>query len=201
MDDLIRRQEAIDALKEHEDYKGYLRGDFEEILEALPSVQPELATDCISRQAAINTVSNWLRAVFGINSNANTGVFSELLALPSAEPVWKPDEWCVDCKEYDHEKNCCPRFNRVIKSALKDAEPEPSDVARDIATIIENEKDMRVIAEPRKGKWIHDGYDFPHGNDWIHCSICGKRGINVPANLTNFCPNCGFPMSEGVWDE
>lgn len=38
--DLIDRQAAIDALKEHEDYKGYLRGDFEEILEALPSAQP-----------------------------------------------------------------------------------------------------------------------------------------------------------------
>lgn len=48
--------------------------------------------------------------------------------------------------------------------------------------------------ERKKGKWIHDGYDFPHGNDWIHCSICGKRGINVPADLTNFCPNCGADM-------
>ena len=42
--------------------------------------------DLIDRQAAINTVSNWLRAVFGVNSNANTiGVFRELRALPSAE--------------------------------------------------------------------------------------------------------------------
>ncbi len=30
------------------------------------------------------------------------------------------NEWCTDCKEYDHEKHCCPRFNRVIKSALED---------------------------------------------------------------------------------
>lgn len=37
--DLIDRQAAIDALKAHEDYKGYLHGDFEEILEALPSAQ------------------------------------------------------------------------------------------------------------------------------------------------------------------
>ena len=52
------------------------------------------------------------------------------------------------------------------------------------------------VRENVKGKWINDGYDFPHGNDWIHCSVCGKRGINVPADLTNFCPNCGADMRE-----
>ncbi len=39
MGELIDRQAALDALKAHEDYKGYLHGDFEEILEALPSAQ------------------------------------------------------------------------------------------------------------------------------------------------------------------
>lgn len=43
-------------------------------------------------------------------------------AVTDAEPVRKPDEWCTDCKEYDHDKHCCPRFNRVIWSALQDAE-------------------------------------------------------------------------------
>ena len=33
----------------------------------------------------------------------------------------KTDEWCTDCKEYDNEKHCCPRFNHVIREALKDA--------------------------------------------------------------------------------
>lgn len=31
------------------------------------------------------------------------------------------DEWCTDCAEYDHEKHSCPRFNRVIRSALEDS--------------------------------------------------------------------------------
>lgn len=39
--DCISRQAAVDALKAHEDYKGYLHGDFETILEALPSAQSE----------------------------------------------------------------------------------------------------------------------------------------------------------------
>ena len=45
-----------------------------------------------------------------------------LMGLPSAQPDL--DEWCTDCKEYDTERNCCPRFNRVIREALKDAQPE-----------------------------------------------------------------------------
>lgn len=53
-----------------------------------------------------------------------------------------------------------------------------------------------VQPERPKGRWVHDGYDFPGGVDWIHCSECGKRGINVPADLSNFCPNCGADMRE-----
>lgn len=57
------------------------------------------------------------------------------------------------------------------------------------------ECEMTIRNLPQKtGKWIHDGKDFPHGNDWIHCSVCGKRGINVPADLTNYCPSCGSRM-------
>lgn len=44
------------------------------------------------------------------------------------------------------------RTSEVRESLLNlpSVQPEPSDVARDIATIIENEKDMRVIASERK---------------------------------------------------
>ena len=52
MSDLIDRQSAIDAIKAHEDYKGYLHGDFEEILESLPSAQPETirCKDCKNQE-------------------------------------------------------------------------------------------------------------------------------------------------------
>lgn len=32
----------------------------------------------------------------------------------------KDFEWCTDCKEYDHEKHCCPRWNKVIRTTLND---------------------------------------------------------------------------------
>lgn len=50
-----------------------------------------------------------------------------------------------------------------------------------------------------KGRWIHDGYDIPHGVDWMHCSICGRREPYVPAAMTNYCPDCGHEM-RGVED-
>ena len=53
-----------------------------------------------------------------------------------------------------------------------------------------------VESEPKTGKWIHDGYDHPHGVDWMHCSECGKRDVFCPNTMTNFCPNCGSRMLE-----
>lgn len=40
--------------------------------------------------------------------------------LPTA--TRSTDEWCTDCSEYDTERKCCPRFNRVIRTALDDAQ-------------------------------------------------------------------------------
>ena len=35
------------------------------------------------------------------------------------EPCYNPDEWCHDCKEYDHDKHCCPRYNKVIRNTYQ----------------------------------------------------------------------------------
>lgn len=45
-----------------------------------------------------------------------------IAALEKQEKAY--GEWCLDCKEYDHEHHCCPRWNRVIRETLKDAQPE-----------------------------------------------------------------------------
>lgn len=42
--------------------------------------------------------------------------------IPTAHP--ELDEWCTDCKEYDAERHCCPRFNRVIRETLADMKKE-----------------------------------------------------------------------------
>lgn len=73
--------------------------------------------DLIERQAAIDKkvlLEDWTGKEY------EAILVEDIKHLPSAQPDL--DEWCTDCKEYDKEKHCCPRFNRVIWEALRDAE-------------------------------------------------------------------------------
>ena len=80
----------------------------------------------INKQAALDAIQ--ARAdmeLADINHNYLMGLQEAAEAVesvPDAQPGL--DEWCTDCKEYDHEKHHCPRWNRVIREALKDAQPE-----------------------------------------------------------------------------
>lgn len=51
----------------------------------------------------------------------------------------KPDEWCTDCKEYDHGRHCCPRYNRVIKRIIKNFTPA---LLRDIKEELDERSEM-----------------------------------------------------------
>ena len=62
---------------------------------------------------------------------------------------------------------------------IQSAQPEPSDVARDIATIIENEQDMRVIAQA----------------DIVHCGEC-KYWRTAKYDCRS---NDGTQGEEGYW--
>ena len=83
--------------------------------------------------------------------------------LPPIQPKYNPDEWCQNCKEYDHDKHCCPRFNRVIRNTVEE------------------------IKQPKIGHWIFDeildrnyycsecksmGADY-----WDYCPYCGARMV------------------------
>ena len=96
--------------------------------------------------------------------------------LPSAQSEPHYDEWCDDCKEYDKERHCCPRWNKVIRETLKDAQPER-----------------------KTGKWMisETAYDDTEAK----CSECGfVTLVNEPGNGLHmlsdlrFCPNCGADM-------
>lgn len=82
--------------------------------------------DLISRQAAIDALGG--NDIVTSRESAQAvmdyirGCADRIRSLPSAQPDL--DEWCTDCKEYDSERHCCPRFNRVIRETLKDAQPE-----------------------------------------------------------------------------
>ena len=75
--------------------------------------------DLISRQAAIDTVLDWLKDCMEDKKNGEP-LTDRLKHLPSVQR--DTDEWCKDCSEYDSERHCCPRWNRVIRETLKDAQ-------------------------------------------------------------------------------
>ena len=78
--------------------------------------------DLISRQAAIDALKNQMsdrNDLYNIPVRRSIVILEQ---LPSTQPDL--NEWCTDCKEYDKEKHHCPRYNRVIREALKEAQPE-----------------------------------------------------------------------------
>jgi hypothetical protein len=113
--------------------------------------------------AEINEDDN---AVCYLTSEDNELIESAIEAL-SQESCYNPDEWCHDCSEYNQDKHCCPRFNKVIRNAVKE------------------------MKEPKMGHWIDD--EFGSKCSWCgihthldkfdkpmklkHCSMCGARMI------------------------
>lgn len=84
----------------------------------------------------------------------------------------------IDVLKRNYPSSCFEDLCKAVDIAIKalSAQSEPSAVARDIATIIENEKDMRVIASAQPLVLTCDGCrhvgtydtDFP-------CSVCIRR--------------------------
>ena len=80
--------------------------------------------DLINRTKLKSELSEWRDALEQIFGGEYSGVEIINMAIrrvddqPSAEHEYRLDEFCEDCKEYDHDKHCCPRFNRVIRQTL-----------------------------------------------------------------------------------
>ena len=98
MDDLISRQAAIDALwKALHEYEDKTEKQFQESEDL--------------------DVGNWIEHRIFVQ-NMNDIDRQTILNLPSAQPDL--DEWCTDCKEYDQNRHCCPRWNRVIRETVEE---------------------------------------------------------------------------------
>ena len=76
--------------------------------------------DLVSRQAVQTMINSWTYNF--CDPEDEWAAMKEIKDLPSVHP--ELNEWCHDCKEYDPEKGCCPRWGQVIRTALADAQPE-----------------------------------------------------------------------------
>ena len=73
------------------------------------------------------------------------------------------DEWCTDCKEYDYDKHCCPRWNKVIRKTI-----EEMQLSGKIAKVIDRRYDHNLR---RYGR----------------CENCHSEVVE----RYTYCPNCG----------
>ena len=136
-----------------------------------------MKNDLIRRQAAIRALCKAVhkdddtipcdnQAVSCLLSKTRVCDFArEIYRVPSAQPDL--DEWCTDCKEYDKERHCCPRWNRVIRKTAEEvrqnaaAEPKwipceselPNKYGNYLITTDEGEVDIGSYNPDIPGAW------------------------------------------------
>lgn len=136
--------------------------------------------DSISRKMAIKAIDDLPNCYNGYSDTYDKAyIIGVLEELPSAEEM-AFNEWCTDCKEYDHEKGCCPRFNRVIRETVEE---------------------VKEAHQEKRGRWVKLDM-HPHLADH-KCTACGESTY-VPTCMGKpiylFCPWCGARM-KGEEDE
>ena len=151
---------------------GLYRGDSKAIKEAIKALEQEPCEDAISRADAIRVASGYCHP---------SNIAKELAKLPPVQPKYNASEWCHDCSEYDQNKHCCPRFNRVIRNAVEE------------------------VKKPKTGHWIeYTRVLAPEPiNRWEqawYCSECGYGNQECEDGSAwlewKYCPNCGKRMIE-----
>ncbi len=113
-------------------------------------------SDLIERKAAIDAINHIcpVDTEYDCTLLDRVDVRYVLSDLPSADPGL--DEWCTECKEYDQERHCCPRWNRVIRQTLKDAE-----------------------LERKKERWIPCSEQLPKKHQMVLTTIIGTDVIRM----------------------
>ena len=80
----------------------------------------------------------------------------------------KLDEWCTDCKEYDHEKQCYHRWNRVIKNVVDEVREKYDERTAKVETV----EKPNVYKCGECGQYFHS---TAWGSPVEYCSRCGAR--------------------------
>ena len=165
-----------------------------------------------------NLISRKALCEYALNQNDKSVTPNDIMRFSSAQPDL--DEWCTDCKEYDIANHCCPRFNKVIREALKEGLAESTDaISRNTAIDIiqsykKNTERLKEISvedvvdmfedlidnienEPsvqpvrEKGTWEKDEL---FGEDAYVCTYCETIWKTGQIKNMHFCPTCGSDM-------
>lgn len=128
----MTKQEALQELMDLSiDYGTRTAEEIERLDEAVDMAIKALKVDALERQTCDDAVSRadvleTYADLYDVFEDSRAickelhKVYDRINALPAVQPQRKTDEWCTDCQEYDSEKHCCPRFNRVIRQTLSE---------------------------------------------------------------------------------
>lgn len=103
--------------------------------------------DTINRQSTIDTIHKTICGFFDVAED------------DSEEPISEKDKFLLE-------------VNKAICNGIKELpSSQPQDIARDIATIIENEQDMRVVLKNAEHtethEWIPCSERMPEEHEWM----------------------------------
>lgn len=124
----------------------------------------------MTRQETLKHFKTWCQNNIGNHcSDEDFQMANNIMALLEQQPKYNTDEWCHDCKEYDQEKHCCPRYNKVIRNTVEE------------------------IKQSKVGHWI-----TTKDKCWWECSECGRVIYSQTDRLKlyRFCSRCGCRMVE-----
>lgn len=79
----------------------------------------ETKSNTIKRDAAIHEMHELCR-IHNTEKLHIDAIVQALEEMNDADPDYRMDEFCTQCKEYDQQKHCCPRFNHVIRTTLEE---------------------------------------------------------------------------------
>lgn len=207
----MTREEAIRGLETLSKYFSGYKPNEEMFEMAISALKAQTDGDIISRQAAIDVVEESRRLNHhqdGKEACAHEYEHRHFLKILRDLPPARPDNQVNLCDSCKHTYPDCQSGkddvifgngigNDNICACAKyvpSTQPEPSQIARDIATIIENEQDMRVILKNAQNDIIHcEDCRFRHKSpDWKHLQsfgssiwYCGKAAETV--NLDDYC--------------
>ena len=82
----------------------------------------------------------------------------------------------------------------AIDAVKKESRVDGAYGYMDTKSIVDLLNDLPSAQPERTGRWIHDGYAFKGGVDWMHCSECRHKDSWDVATRTPFCAWCGAKM-------
>ena len=135
--------------------------------------------DMISRKALCE---------YALNQKDKSITPNDIMRFPSAQPEERTEN-----TQKTHACDCISRKAAIdaIKTwGLIDGLAE----GQAIEILADEEKLPSAQPERKTGRWIHDGYAFNGGIDWMHCSECGHKDSWSAATRTPFCAWCGARM-------